>query len=107
MKSRLQLFIVLLLASSVFGSAAESGADLFATHCASCHGPDGKAHTPAGRKVRAKDLTESKLPDAELVRQISVGTKDSRGMIRMPAFKDKLAPSEIASLVDYVKLLRR
>lgn len=86
--------------------AAESPA-LFAKHCASCHGKDGKAQTPAARKLGVKDLTLSKLPDGEVTRQLLEGRKDTRGNQKMPAFKDKLSPAEIKSLVAFVKSLRK
>lgn len=87
--------------------AAVPGAELFGEHCAPCHGVDGKARTPAGRKLGAKDLSQSKLTDAEIEKQITLGTKNERGVDRMPSFKGKLAPDEITMLVGYVKTFRR
>ena len=65
--------------------------DVFAGHCASCHGLDGRARTPAGKKLLAKDLSESKLSDAEIVGRILEGLSDKKGSSRMPAFKDHLS----------------
>ena len=79
---------------------------LFAKHCASCHGPDGKARTPAGRKLGAKDLSLSKATDAEIEKQIIEGKKDQRGLQKMPPFKGKLSPEEIQSLLGWVKRFR-
>lgn len=87
--------------------AATSGADLFADNCASCHGLDGKARTPAGKKFGAKDLSLSKLSDAEIEKQIRDGTKNDRGADKMPAFKDKLSASDISTLVSFAKTFRR
>jgi mono/diheme cytochrome c family protein len=92
--------------ASLAPAAANSGADLFAEHCAPCHGMDGKARTPAGRKLGAKDLSLSKLSDAELEKQIVTGAKDTRGLDRMPSFKEKLQPAEISAVVAYVKTFR-
>ena len=80
---------------------------MFADNCASCHGADGKARTPAGRKVHAKDLTLSTLSDAEIEKQIREGKKDEHGRLAMPAFKENLSNDEIRALVPVVKNLRR
>jgi mono/diheme cytochrome c family protein len=84
----------------------DAGEEIFSDKCASCHGPDGKAHTPAGRKLHAKDLTASKLTDDEIRKQVNVGHKDERGQV-MPAFKDDLKPDQIEAVVVYVKSLRK
>lgn len=87
--------------------AAPDGAALFEQYCIPCHGPDGRARTPAARKLGAKDLTQSRLPDADIARQIADGKKDAGGKELMPAFKPKLAEPEIAALVEFVKSLRK
>ena len=79
---------------------------VYGANCASCHGADGRGRTPAGKKLRVKDLAASALPDAEMEKQITTGTQDAKGNQRMPAFKDKLSPEEIAALVAFVKALR-
>lgn len=88
-------------------ASAATPADLFATNCASCHGVDGKARTPIGRKLGAKDLSQSTLETPQILAQITNGTKNSRGADRMPAFKDRLAAAEIAALAEYVKTFRK
>ncbi|HET7535986.1 MAG TPA: c-type cytochrome [Candidatus Didemnitutus sp.] len=86
---------------------ADDGRDNYLENCASCHGEDGKAKTPAGKKSRAKDLTVSKLTDADIERQIvNGGPKDSKGRQAMPPFKDTLTPEQIAAVATYVKTLR-
>lgn len=102
---------LLAAALAVVGVRAQSGnkADanvLFAAHCASCHGLDGKARTPAGKKLGAKDLSESKLSDTEIVARILEGLADKKGTSRMPAFKDHLSAEEVAVLVGKVKSFR-
>jgi mono/diheme cytochrome c family protein len=86
---------------------AATGAELFVDNCASCHGADGKARTPIGRKLGAKDLGESNLSEAAIIQQITNGKKNERGGEKMPAFKDKLTPADIAALATYVKGLRK
>lgn len=87
--------------------AAPDGAALFENFCIPCHGPDGRARTPAARKLGVKDLTLSRLDDAALARQIAEGSKDAGGKERMPPFKGKVSPPEIEALVGFVKSLRK
>jgi len=102
------LLLISLVAFSVpLATYAANGQEVFETHCASCHGRDGKAKTPAGKKLKVKDLTQSNTNDAEIEKQIANGTQDAKGSPRMPEFKSKLSPDEIAALVEYVKTLRR
>jgi len=97
------LSLAALLSQPVLGAG---GKDVFVANCVPCHGQDGKAHTPAGRMLRAKDLTESKLTDAEIRKQVTEGFKDQRGPV-MPAFKDTLASDQIEAVVAFVKSLRK
>jgi cytochrome c6 len=87
------------------GHAAD-GKKVFAAKCVACHGADGKGRTPQGKKVHAKDLTASKLGDADITRQIVNGFKDPKGKLLMPSFKTVLTPEEIEAVVKYVKSLR-
>ena len=107
MKAKLFLLVGSVALSSPTITCAANGQEIFGEHCASCHGVDGKAKTPAGKKLRVKDLTGSKLPDPDIEKQIVNGTLDAKGNARMPEFKTKLSPEEIAALVAYVKTLRR
>ncbi len=93
--------------SAVAAHAAPDGAALFGQYCIPCHGPDGRAGTPAARKLGAKDLAASRLTDAEITHQITDGKKDAAGKDRMPAFKPPLTEPEIAALVEFVKSLRQ
>jgi mono/diheme cytochrome c family protein len=86
---------------------AEPAEKLFAKHCVSCHGKDGKAQSPAARKLGVKDLSISKVTDVEIEKQLQEGKKDDRGNQKMPPFKDKLSRDEIKSLIVLVKTFRK
>lgn len=101
------LGLAVVLAFLVAGSAwAEQPAELFLKACASCHGKDGRARTPIGRKLKVKDLTQSKLGDADIAAQIREGRRGDDGLTRMPSFKESLQPDQIEALVRHVKSLR-
>src|SRR6266496_3941970 len=78
------------------------GKELFAKFCVPCHGKDGKAQTPIARKLGVKDLTQIKLTDAEIEKQINEGKRDDRGRELMPSFTSRLTADEIKSLIAVV-----
>lgn len=86
---------------------AADGAAVYEANCAPCHGMDGKARTPAGKKLGAHDLSESKFDEATILRQIRDGVKTPQGADRMPAFKDRLKPEEISAVAEFVKTFRK
>ena len=99
--------MTLLLPVLAAAGHAADGPTLFANNCASCHGLDGKARTPAGKKVHAKDLSLSNLTDADIEKQIREGKKDNHGLAAMPPFKDLLSDAEITALIPVVKSFRK
>jgi mono/diheme cytochrome c family protein len=99
----LGLLLGLALGASLRG---EEPAAIFSRACAPCHGKNGKAQTPIGRKLKVKDLTQSKTDEHQIAEQIREGKKGEDGLTRMPSFKESLKPDEIAALVQYVKSLR-
>ena len=95
--------LALLCAAPVRG---EERPEAYVKHCAPCHGLDGKARTPAGKKLGAKDLSASTLADAAITLQILAGTKDNKGVERMPAFQARLTAEEVAAVAAFVKTFR-
>ena len=83
---------------------ARSATQLYARHCASCHGNDGKAKTSKGKFSHARDLTEvawqDDVTDERIFNSIMNG-RNVRG--NMPAFSDKLNEEEADALVSYVR----
>lgn len=79
----------------------ESGREIFQQYCSNCHGDDGKANTPRGRRKGAKDLTKSKVSVRMAIKIITYG----RG--EMPAFRKRLSNSDIRSVNAYIRSLRK
>ncbi|MGH7268577.1 MAG: c-type cytochrome, partial [Candidatus Rokuibacteriota bacterium] len=86
----------------------EPGRSLYRTHCAECHGPDGRGRTWHARLLllRPGDLTAGPLPDRYLQDIIRHGGA-SFGKPGMPSFGFPLSDAEIAALVEYVQALPR
>ena len=97
---------LLVLAGCAVPARAVDGPAVFENNCASCHGSDGRAQTPQGRKMKAHDLRESRLTDAEIERQIREGSKIKTGVSVMPAFGRDLTDAEIQALIVKVKSFR-
>jgi mono/diheme cytochrome c family protein len=91
------------------GTAEELAGDrtLNEKNCASCHGPDGKAHTQAAfaMKVRPADLTDHAahgLTDGEIYWVITRGIKSSG----MPGYAAENSERERWEITLYVRQLR-
>lgn len=84
--------------------AATDGAVLFRRTCVMCHGPDGRADTPMGRRSGVKDLTASALGDERIRETIRHGARNAKGA--MPAYGAKFSAAELDALVAFVRSLR-
>ena len=98
-----------IFAAAAFSSPASAGhvpdaASLYNRQCAKCHGRDGRSKTSKGRATHARDLTSGEWQDNVSDERIYNSISNGKG--KMPAFK-KLSESEIDSLVNYVRRLRR
>ena len=100
------LFITLFLVSQVTALASSDGQAVFENNCASCHGLDGRAKTPQGKKLKAHDLRESRLTDAEIEQQIRQGKQNAAGVLVMPAFGKELSDDDIKAVIVTVKGFR-
>ncbi|HSB76798.1 MAG TPA: cytochrome c [Terriglobales bacterium] len=99
-------FIVLALALmfSTSAFAADSGADLFKTKCAACHGPDGKGETAMGKRLGIKDLGSA---DVQKQSDADLATAISKGKGKMPGYEGKLTGDQIQELVKFIRTLKK
>jgi mono/diheme cytochrome c family protein len=71
--------------------------------CARCHGEDGAAHSPTGKKLRGLDFTDGnemmELTDKGMAKTIRNGLWLG---LRMPGFKSMLNDEEIALMINGV-----
>jgi mono/diheme cytochrome c family protein len=103
------LTLSLLVASAMSLKAADAKAN-WTKYCAQCHGADGTANTPMGKKLNAKNLTDPKVQaaysDEQATKSIKEGVKEN-GKVTMKAFGDKLSDDEVKALVAYVRSLKK
>jgi len=109
-----------ILFAAMFGLAAaltakgDDAKDIWTSHCAICHGADGKADTKMGQKLGAKNLTDAKvqadMKDEDITKAIKDGIKDADGKTKMKAFvtgaDTPLTDDEVKALVAYVRSLK-
>jgi len=70
---------------------------IYAAHCVSCHGSDGKAKTSKGKRSGATDFTSNwNTDEARGIRIITNGKGE------MPSFKGKLSSQEIREVFSHV-----
>ena len=89
--------------SSETAEPASRGAQVFATHCATCHGPEGRGDGPAGAALEppAADLVG---PRAEHLRGIPRRTiiAEGRPGTAMVGWKDILSPEDLEAVYGFV-----
>ena len=79
---------------------------LFLTHCARCHGPDGRGIPALAATLGAvRDLGDPLWQDSRTEEQIEAAITMGRG--KMPSFREFLSPPKIQALVGHVRSLRR
>jgi cytochrome c6 len=103
-KSWLLMFVLALLLPA-FSVAADTGPDLFATKCASCHAKDGSGNTAMGKNLKVRDLGSAdvqKMPDKDLKDIVSKGKPP-----KMPAYGGKLNDTQINDLVKFIRSLKK
>lgn len=97
------LIVVLTIGTATLAYSQDDVAALFKSKCQVCHGADGKAATPAGQKVGAKDFHSpevAKLSDAEMIAAVE------KGKGKMPAYQGKLSDDQIKQLVKYLRTVK-
>jgi cytochrome c6 len=103
-KSWLLMFFLALVLPA-FSLAADTGPDLFATKCASCHAKDGSGNTAMGRNLKVRDLGSAdvqKMSDKDLKEIVTKGKPP-----KMPAYGGKLNDTQIDDLVKFIHSLKK
>lgn len=94
---------LLFVATGLLALPARAQSDIqkiYTTKCASCHGPDGSANTPAGKALKTRDFH---APDVQKESDTSLATIIAKGKSKMPAYEKQLKDTEIKQLVAYIR----
>lgn len=100
----LALGAILAVAAMMSSSAAaQGGADLYKTKCASCHGADGTA-SAIGKKMGAKDFSD---PDVAKNTDAAWTEVTKKGKNKMPSYDGKLTDDQIKDLIKFCRGLAK
>jgi len=93
---------VMLVGLATVSCAQSAGKENYKTNCTPCHGDNGDADTPAGKKYAVPSFRNSdafKKTDAQLLDFIKAGKGD------MPAWSDILSDDEVKDVIAYIRTL--
>ncbi len=84
---------------------------LWKAQCASCHGPEGKADTEKGQKMKVQDMTTAQYQakkDDEFKKAIVDGVQTEKDGVKqeMDAYKD-LTPEQVNALIAYIRSFKK
>lgn len=90
--------------------AIARGAKVYAQHCASCHGEDGRGEGPLAASLHRWPPTLvspllARRADGELFWHVVDGMRNARGEVTMPAFGHALNDADTWAVLDYMKAL--
>ncbi|CAG2154687.1 hypothetical protein LMG31506_05162 [Cupriavidus yeoncheonensis] len=90
--------------------AIARGATVYARHCASCHGDDGRGEGPQAASLKRWPPTLvspllARRADGELFWHVVAGMRDPQGEVTMPAFARALDDADTWAVLDYMKAL--
>ncbi len=105
--ARIKRTVLVLTASSFLFAApafAQSGASLFKSRCAACHGADGKGDTAIGKSMHMRSLAS---PEVQKMSDKELTTIIANGKGAMPSYKDKLSGTQIKDLVGQIRDLAK
>jgi len=91
--------------STATSEVAADAAELFSRNCAKCHGKDGRASGFKARATGTRNLTDAQWQDRVSDERIFNSINNGKG--RMPSFGKKLSDTEVDSLVQYVRSLKK
>lgn len=94
--------LIVLVAVGVAGStpaaAQEDGKALFEKNCQKCHGPDGKADTKAGKKMKVPVWDDTMLEHAHVIENVRTSKKHK-------TVSKKVSDAELDAIATYVATL--
>jgi mono/diheme cytochrome c family protein len=94
--------VLCLVGSIARAQDVASGEKIYKAKCVSCHGPDGKGETAAGKATKARDICSAdvkKEADADWTGIIS------KGKNKMPSYDKKITDAEVKDVVAYMRSL--
>jgi mono/diheme cytochrome c family protein len=87
-------------------ASVAAGQQLYAKHCRVCHGADGRAETPAAKKMTASNLADATWTHGSTDGEIFIVIQEGAGPeSKMKGLKGKVTDQDTWHLVNYVRSL--
>jgi mono/diheme cytochrome c family protein len=105
MMRKLSIAVALCAGTLLFATSANAqsgGEKTYKTKCASCHGPDGKGETAAGKASKARDFCSAEVKKETDEDWTGIIVK---GKNKMPGYDKKLTDGEVKEVVAYIRSL--
>ncbi len=112
MKFRAHLIaLAALLALLTTATAADAKAKAnWISHCAKCHGENGRGETKQGKQMKIPDLStkqiQSLFTDEQAFKIIKEGLRDDTDKVSMKAVEG-LSDEEIRAIIPYIRTLKK
>ena len=94
--------MVCLASTGVFAQDKANGEKVYKAKCASCHGPDGKGETAAGKMTKARDICSDEVTKESDAAWTDIITK---GKNKMPAYGKQVTDADVKDVVAYMRSL--
>jgi len=104
MNRKAMALLTIVLLALALPAIADDGGAVFKAKCAMCHGADGSGNTTMGKNLKLRPLGSAdvqKQTDAQLTTIVT----DGKG--KMPSYKGKLTPAEIAAQIAFIRTLKK
>jgi len=100
-----RLLALFLLAACAVSWAQDNtdASAMFKKNCALCHGLDGHAQTPAGKNLKASDLTS---PAVQSQSDAQIREALAKGKGKMPPYGPALGDKGLTAMVKYIRSLK-
>jgi mono/diheme cytochrome c family protein len=109
MRTLFSTMMALVFVMGTAGAVRADGKDLYSRKCVGCHGKDGKAETPMGKRLSMKDLSspavQKAATDAQWEKTILEGYKAPDGKVLM--YPSKVTPEEAKELVKVCRSFKK
>jgi mono/diheme cytochrome c family protein len=94
--------VLCLAGSLVMAQDKANGEKVYKAKCASCHGPDGKGETAAGKVTKARDICS-----AEVKKETDAAWTDIivKGKDKMPSYDKKITDADVKDVIAYMRSL--
>ena len=94
--------MVCVVSTGMFAQDKANGEKEYKAKCASCHGPDGKGETAAGKATKARDICSDEVKKESDAAWTDIVVK---GKNKMPSYDKKITDADVKDVVAYMRSL--